>query len=453
MIISYDKNNVCSRKYNNFTVLYDLKNKQILTLESVSEDIWAYIHSGQKIGFESIVEHISEIYECDISQISEDIEDFLTELYLSEIIQIDGNYYISNDSASIDSSPIEEPDDFEGKIIELLAAENQLYSVTFEMTYTCNEKCIHCYANYPTSSDNSVRISVDKYKEIIDELYQMNCMHIAFTGGDPFMNTDFIDIFEYARSKEFVCDIFTNAQYIAEHTTEIEDIIHLNPRAFYISLYGSSPQIHDHVTTIPGSFNKTVNAIKFLRRKEVSVVLNVMILSVNYFDLENIISLAKELDVEYRVSMSIIKKNDGSDSPMSYFVNDKEKLKNLLTIIDKNLYTIDKPMDYSSKNEYLCGAGVTSLCISPDGSIYPCVSLKSSFGNIASSTIQKAWDSPQRKNILESLKWENTTECASCKYQQECPHCAGISQSETGDMFSCNTCDKIIAQCIHENRQ
>ena len=36
------------------------------------------------------------------------------------------------------------------------------------MTYACNERCIHCYANYPEDSDTAKVISVSKYKELLD---------------------------------------------------------------------------------------------------------------------------------------------------------------------------------------------------------------------------------------------------------------------------------------------
>ena len=173
---------------------------------------------------------------------------------------------------------------FGHKLIHEMQERDQLYSVTFEMTYACNERCIHCYANYPEDSDTAKVISVSKYKELLDELYEMNCLHVAFTGGDPFMYKGFLEVFLYARTKGFVCDIYTNGQYLADHYDVMECILRQRPRAFYISLYGSKSEVHDGVTAVQGSFEKTVRTINKLKANDIPVVLNIMLLSVNSDD-------------------------------------------------------------------------------------------------------------------------------------------------------------------------
>ena len=184
---------------------------------------------------------------------------------------------------------------------------------------------------------------------------------------------------------------------------------------------------------------------------DIPVVFNVMLLSENYDDLDGIISLATDLGVEYRVSMSLIYRNDGSDSPMGHFIGDKEKIKNVLRTIRSKVYSVDRPIENKQEqSEFMCGAGVTSMCLSPDGTVFPCVSLKTPLGNINSSTVSEIWSGDARRSIVSSLRWDNTKECNSCPKQSNCPHCAGMSQAESGDMFACNTCDKLIAECISE---
>ena len=80
----------------------------------------------------------------------------------------------------------------------------------------------------------------EDYKSVIDQLEQMGCLHLAFTGGDPFVHPDFLDVFEYAREKGFVCDIYTNGIALASDDVLFSRIARLKPRAFYLSLYGSS---------------------------------------------------------------------------------------------------------------------------------------------------------------------------------------------------------------------
>lgn len=451
MKVSIDLNDFGSRDYNDFLIVYNLKMKQIIKLENVAYDIWKFIENKIETNFEEIINYILSIYECEKSEIENDIKDFLQDLFDSGFILLDSKY-------SEKTNIIYEPDfdykdsDIEVSIIQELKARNQLYTVTFEMTYSCNEKCIHCYANYPNESDKTVKICIEKYKQLIDELYEMNVMHIAFTGGDPFMYKDFVEVFEYARKKQFICDIYTNAQFLADNQDIFDRIVKARPRAMYISLYGANADIHERVTTIKGSFDKTVSVVKAFHKNKIPVVLNMMVLTVNYEKIEETILFAKQLGVGYRLGLSIIYKNDGSSSPMNYFVGTRERINQILKIEKKHLFSNDVPLEKNNSDvtDSICSAGSTALSVSPDGTIYPCISLKVKLGNVFTDSFKTVWESDKRKSLVSSLIWKNTKECSNCKTRKNCPHCVGISQLEKGDMFSCNTCDKLLSECLSE---
>ena len=143
--------------------------------------------------------------------------------------------------------------------------------------------------------------------------------------------------------------------------------------------------------------------------------------------------------------------NTGSDSPMTYFVEDKDAIKKALSIEKERFYSIDQRLGTENeKGVFFCNAGRSSLDVSPDGTVYPCVSLKYPLGNIFEKTISEIWNSDKRTELLTRLSWDNAVKCRECKYVDKCPHCIGISQLETGDMFSCNTCDKVLAECLYE---
>lgn len=447
MRVSYSLNDVCWRKYEPFTVLYDLRTRQMLTLENVAADIWYKIANDRSCELDDIAEFVARQYDCNRDEVVNDVCSFVDELYEMGVVLLDGVYSeadgISGDFANLD-------DDIEGEVMRCLEPYNQLYSATFEMTYACNESCVHCYAHFPGAVQPRESIDFEGYRETIDELREMGCMHLAFTGGDPFMHGEFPDIFLYARECGFVCDVYTNGLFLYENDSLLDCLAKARPRAFFISLYGSNPSVHDAVTCKPGSFDRTIHVIKRLREQGVPVVLNVMLLSINHSDLPNVIDLAGRLGVEYRVSMSLIMRNDGSDKPMDYFIGDKVAIKTAISAIRNNFFSIDVSALGFERTEYMCGAGVTSISIDPNGWIHPCVSLKNVLGNIKTGTVRQAWNSSARIAATESLRWDNTKECVSCKTRDFCPHCPGMSQAESGDIFACNTCDRMVSECIME---
>ncbi len=447
MRVTFDPSEVCWREYEPFTVLYDLRNRQLLTLENVAADIWHKIAYDCGCDLDAIARYISIEYDCDPIDIADDVREFVEELHQAGVVLLDG----TRKEAEVTPRAVVIPEeDVEGDVIRSLEPFDQIYSATFEMTYACNESCVHCYAHYPGLVLPPRQLPFEVYRRTIDELAKLGCMHIALTGGDPFMHRDFPEVFFYARKRGFVCDVYTNGLSLYDNQQMLERMAAAQPRAFFISLYGSCPEVHDLVTCVPGSFVKTLHVVRRLRGLDVPVVLNVMLLSINHHDLPNIVRLAKELEAEYRVNMSLIMRNDGSDRPMRYFVGDRTAIKEAISTVRDNFFSIDVTASGFVRTEYMCGAGVTSISIDPEGQIHPCISLKNVLGDVVTGTVREAWDGHERKRVMDSMRWENTRECMACASRDWCPHCPGMSQAENGDVFACNACDRIISECIME---
>ena len=222
-LISYNSLDVIFRDLDDVIIIKNVRCNEIMTLENVSADIWRFLSSKGRVEFIEIVANISELY--DISQ--DDIEEFINVLYEEGVIMVNDSYYIPTSEESTQSKRSQE--DFEGQIMQIYQDKGLIYSVTFELTYACNEKCIHCYANYPTDSNKEHPLTINQIKKVISDFHKMKCMHITFTGGDPFMFKEFTDLFVYTRNMGFSCDIFTNGVYLSEHSEELSVILAHKP--------------------------------------------------------------------------------------------------------------------------------------------------------------------------------------------------------------------------------
>lgn len=449
MNVSINTYDICFREYKRFSVVYSLRNKMIFTVEGVASDIFSFIAAAIESNDNEIAKYIIGEYEIDAKTAHKDVVDYLIELYKAGLILIDGEYSPDSQSIAVESNST---GDFEGQVINACEEINQLYSATIEMTYRCNEHCVHCYANSPYTDHEPQNLSFADHASLLLQLKEIGCLHLAFTGGDPFVNNIFIDVFKYARDLGFVCDIYTNGVFLANHHDVLEEMLGLMPRGFYISLYGSTPNIHDRITGVSGSYDKTIEVIKLLRESHATVVVNVMVLSLNSGDIGNILNLLDDLDVHYRVNMSIINANNGDTTPMNYFESRPEIIKSVVRRAGSNMMSIDatKPSETILDSDYICGAAVTSISISPDGTVYPCVSLKNKLGSICEQPLLEIWNSNKRRSILQSLKWQNTIECNQCPTRMYCLHCPGVSQAETGNELACNACDRLLSTCMYE---
>ena len=436
---------VVFRCYKDTTVLYNVIYKNYAVINSLGGDIFNYLSISGGTDLCAIAEYIAQEYHANYAEVYNDVSDFIDSLFQQNMVSI-GNEF---DEHAASDLLVPAKNDIEGDIIKFLQSMHQIYSATFELTYACNEKCVHCYAVSPDSFSYKHSLTLEKCKVLIDELRRMNCFHLIFTGGDPFMFEGFLDLLKYARYQQFSFDVYTNGQAIADDSEIAEQIASLYPRTFYVSLYGATARTHDAITQISGSFEKTIRAIKLLKEANISIVLNVMVMKPNYAEVESIIDLAKELGVEYRIGLSIIRKNNGDSTPLKYFIDDPGIIKEVIQKGSKDIMSMDVGPS-SIQSGLLCGAGATSLCISPNGDVYPCVSLKRKFGSVFEESLHDIWNKPTKKEFVYSLTWENTKKCMDCKFKECCPHCIGISEAECSDPLECNYCDKLVAQCLYQ---
>ena len=141
-------------------------------------------------------------------------------------------------------------------------------SVMFELTYNCSEKCIHCYNIGATRNDdeestrgNRSELTLDDYKRIIDELYEQGLIKVCLTGGDPFSKPIVWDIIEYLYNKWIAFDVYTNGQGLINKTKKLANYY---PRLVGISIYSGIPEVHDYITRIKGSWDKSMNVAREL---------------------------------------------------------------------------------------------------------------------------------------------------------------------------------------------
>lgn len=85
-------------------------------------------------------------------------------------------------------------------------------SVQLDVTYRCNERCVHCYLDH---NDHGEMTTAEIYG-VLDQLAEAGVFFLTLSGGEVFMRRDFFDILEYARSLTFCVKIKTNAFMIGE---------------------------------------------------------------------------------------------------------------------------------------------------------------------------------------------------------------------------------------------
>jgi MoaA/NifB/PqqE/SkfB family radical SAM enzyme len=399
-------------------VLYDLKKHMCYIFNETAFFIFEKIKENRSK--EEILDFIYAHYNIEDKEKSElkiAIESFIEQLVslgIIKVVQVLSLSYVKND--------------IEKEVNRLYSDEKKLKSAVLELTYKCSEKCKHCYI----VDENKKELTTREVKNVLDQLKDEGVFFITFTGGDPFCRKDFMEILEYASSKEFIIDIFTNGQQIKYK--DIIDMIPLNINCIHFSLYGAESLIHDEITRVNGSFYKTVESIANLRKCGFQVNVKMVVMENNYKQINKLKKLCQKLNVTLQLGISVRPKNDADSSPVNMRLKNH---KNLLNIIKRNEDLLELDCGISKKDDSnICNGGITGLSINPYGIVYPCGTLKLEFGDLKKMSLKDIlMNSPNRKKLL-SLRTYDIKCSKNCKYKQTCVFCPGQAFLEKGDLIS-----------------
>lgn len=311
-------------------------------------------------------------------------------------------------------------------------------SVHLDITYRCNERCVHCYLDH----DDHGEMTTAEIRNLLDQLADAGVFLLTLSGGEVLMRRDFFEIVEHARRLLFNVKIKTNGVMIGER--EAQRIRKLGVEQVQISVYSHRPEVHDAITKLPGSLKKTIDAIRFLKSQGLKVVIANVLMAGNQFDNAGVIALAKELGVAYTVDPTITPKMDGDRSILALRIPGsdlKQVFQNPDLVGDVEAFCAPPPVPGEDiMDGYPCSAGHTACYISPYGDVFPCVQFPLPSGNIRRQKFIDIWRySPQLEEV-RSIRARDLPTCSTCSHVGTCTRCPGLAYME-GNMRGPSTAD------------
>ena len=316
--------------------------------------------------------------------------------------------------------------------------QERFLGATCELTYRCQLRCRHCYNSDHEKKDE---LSTGAWIDAISQMRAANAFRLGFTGGDPFARSDLWEILEHTRSLHMAFDLLTNAQALC-HWPTLDRLTRLNPRSVQVSLYGAESAVHDAVTGVPGSFDKTIQALRQLSERNIPLAIKSPAMTLNYRSLPKIAEIAHELNAVHQVDLNITPQYDGTKTPLSLRLDDQQ-MAEVMRYEGLPLYHgMEKMAEYGAAprnpDDPLCGGGRSSLTILRNGTVVPCLTFPLRLGSLTESTLEEilaAEPLQQWRSLrLDSRKGK----CAECGMTPFCSFCPGDSYLEKGDPLSDN---------------
>lgn len=135
----------------------------------------------------------------------------------------------------------------------------------------CNIECVNCYIESSPSNDRLVYITADEVVEYLDQIADRNwaTTEIAFTGGEPFMNPNMIEMARASLERGFDVLILTNAMLPMMRKSIKAGLLELQAAygdklTLRISLDHFKAKNHD-TERGKGSYDVTIKGMQWLR--------------------------------------------------------------------------------------------------------------------------------------------------------------------------------------------
>jgi len=308
-------------------------------------------------------------------------------------------------------------------------------SVHFDLTYRCNERCVHCYLDH----DDHGEMTTAEVRGVLDQLASAGTLFLIFSGGELLLRKDFFELLAYARQLGFDVKIKTNGILINERAAA--RIRELGVRQVQISIYSHLPDVHDAITKVHGSLARSLKAIRFLTAQGLRVTIANVLMRQNAGHHQAVRALAADLGVECTIDPTITPKMDGDRSIVGLRVTTPQLLR---VFTDKSLIAESADMPLPSDDEMLdarpCSAGHTACYISPYGDVYPCVQFPLPTGNVRRQRFDDIWQHSAQLEDVRGIRIRDLPTCSTCSHMSTCSRCPGLAYME-GNMRGPSSAD------------
>lgn len=322
-------------------------------------------------------------------------------------------------------------------------------SIQFELSSRCNERCIHCYI--PNDKKNrGFDMQTSKVKAIIDEFAEMGGIHVTLSGGEAFLHKDIIEILRYCREKDLKISVLSNL--ISLKDDQIEALKEVNLSLIQVSLYSMDPEIHDFITTVKGSFEKTKASIEKLVAADIPIQISCPIMKANRKGYEKVLDYARKLKVKAQTDYIMMARSDLDTDNLANRLSLEETEELLRSIIENDVQYREEtlqqlPISDEIKfnlerymNQPVCGVGYDNCCITANGDVYPCAGWQDYIlGNVYRQSLKEIWENSERVKELRKIKQSSFPQCLECEARDYCARCLVRNYNESGgDMFAIN---------------
>jgi radical SAM protein with 4Fe4S-binding SPASM domain len=293
------------------------------------------------------------------------------------------------------------------------------------LTYRCNNNCSFCYTGGPRQVPE---LDTANWRKIIDKLWENGVPQIVFTGGEPTLRPDLVELID--SSQEFVTGLVTNGRTLAGLAADLNRV---SLDYVQVSWESHLPEVHDRMVGVDGAWRETRDSITAALGLGMSVITNTTLTKDNLELFPETVRAGAALGLKMMACNTLIcsgrvtRNRKDAEVPL-------EDLKRVLAKAVTAAKEVGVKLEWYSPTCYRqlnpiefgfgpksCSAAQYNMTVEPDGSVIPCQSwFKDRLGNLLTDPWLQIWNHPVARGFREKAYLKDRKECEGCEYLPQC---------------------------------
>lgn len=302
--------------------------------------------------------------------------------------------------------------------------------VSWNTTNACNMYCDHCYRDAGCKAEEE--LSTAEAKTLLEQIARAGFKIMIFSGGEPLMRPDIVELVAYAASLGLRPVFGTNGTLI---TLEMAQKLNAaGAMGMGISLDSMDREKHNKFRKFPGAWEGAVQGMRNCRAAGLPFQIHTTVMEWNNHELEDLTDFAvAEGAVAHHFFFLV---PTGRAKTIEAESLRAEAYEDTLTRIMKKQQEVEIELKPTCAPQFLriaaqmglktrfrrgCLAGTAYCIISPRGKVQPCAYLNMELGDVRQTPFDEIWKNSEVLNKLRTLEYSGG--CGSCEYKRACGGC------------------------------